>query len=729
MRNFYVLLKSIKIVEKHLQTATEKRALFFRKKLEEAKKRLDGQEEAIAAIKSVKEAVNISQKISLTFPPFTRLCDMSVKEMETLTSLLKYNPQAAGAVGQKLYQNISQVSKFKKLLGSELKKITPNYYNFEQIDKTIDAFTFGVLGRKIAEEYVAGLAQSLISRLKRQKLTAPLPAEARDIVNAIINFHNYLEESGDKISNKGAVLKVLNAYSLEKLTDVLEDTYAINHLSEREQQKIQPSLISNHLTKEDHRFMYLFDKIVSHEQVASTQEKHALSILLEKNLGNLDLNKRIALFEKEKHTLVKKYSFSTPDMKYFMFKTNLTQLNDTLLAKAEKAIKAIEEGNPLEAKDLLTLYELGRLDDLSKMHKILEKYDQMGLVKPSSTLKKLYEQTSHGVELMQTINGKVTDEHLLESGDLVMNHSKKSLALKNIQADREVALTQTFISQYGHAAQVFMDPETGAPKFSHVWGEHQVDKVKVVDIAISDTFRVDPIKLVSPDMLALLKEHYGNKNYQAEIRKLFKDNVQQLLVKSQERFEDVMNDKDARFQAGWADYGFYGGHKESEIPDRSNVHGEMFGKDGYKIKDKMICSEFVAKSVVASIYETNAQLKQILLDGKKVSPEELQGKNILRVPMERERLERVHPERLIKLLQAENCLDSVPKSAYLSHLLNQVDPYLKSDPKTVQSPGIIFYDELVNLARKTPVKNEFVRKAVDACRTYSEDEGRHWVLI
>ncbi|WP_298625403.1 hypothetical protein [uncultured Legionella sp.] len=323
-------------------------------------------------------------------------------------------------------------------------------------------------------------------------------------------------------------------------------------------------------------------------------------------------------------------------------------------------------------------------------------------------------------EFIAQIEEKTSAEQLFESGDLVMNHSKKSLSLKNKSAGLEVALTHNFISEYGHAAQVFIDPETGAPTFSHIWGEHQIDRVKVADMAISDTFRVDVIKLISPEMQEKLKEHYSKQglDYKKEIKNLYQENVQRLLVASKERLEGVKNDKAARFQAGWADFGLYGGHHDSDAIDRSDVHGVMYGKDGYKINDKMICSEFVAKSVVAAIFETNEQLQKQMLEAGVVNDAE----HIVRVPLEKERLSRIHPQRLIVLLRKEGCLEEVKKSSFLNLLINNTDPYAKLDSKSVKSSGVVFYETLAGLAKTVLDKDEFIVKAKDACATYIEEE-------
>lgn len=700
---------------------TSKTALALQKTVFETQNMIREHEETIEKIKNGSGA-----QIEIMFPPFSKIKEMSVENMKAFSELLATKPDikaAAGPIGAELYKRINLLNKLQDKLLDSAGNIKAGHHNFDIFEKIRTGLSAGPFARQASELFLEKLDQKLVEDLNKYELKPPLSSDARDAVITYLNFNKYVEENTDKISNAAKLSEILSTNDPVQIKTLLDDSDRVSRFYQKNNRDNQPSLISQHLTREDHRFIYLFDKIVTHKKEASHQEKAELSLLLEKNLGNMDLNQRLGLFEKEKHPLVEKYCLSTPDAKYLMFKTTLIKLNDALLDKCEKALNGIEAGNTPDKKSKLTLYELGRLDDLAKLKPILDNLNDLGLVESSSKLKKLHAQATQSAALIAQIEEKVSEEHLFESGDLVMNHSKKSLALKNKSADREVALTHTFISKYGHAAQVYIDPETENPTFSHIWGEHQTDRVKVADIAISDTFRVDVIKLISPEMQEKLNAHYSKQglDYKEEIRNLYKENVQRLLVESKEHFEGVKNDKAARFQAGWADYGLYGGHHDDEAIDRSDVHGVMYGKEGYEIKNKMICSEFVAKSVVAAIFETNELLQQQMVEAGVVNDAD----NIVRIPLEKERLSRVHPQRLIELLHKEGCLEEVNKSSFLNQLINNDDPYAKLDSKKVKSPGVLFYETLVELAKATPDKEEFIAKAKEACATYVEEEELH----
>lgn len=720
--NLENLTRKVAFFEKNVQKQQgleSLRAQKMRQSLLDTQASMLEQKEAIEKINS-----GLGEEIDIIFPPRANIQELSLEQLNAFLALLSARPELKGGTGSVVaeqYRNIKLLTMLQKRLLETVSDIKPGYYDFYAFDKIRASLPRGSFATQSAELMLETLAQNLIDNLDKLTVKLPLSFDARNALISYLNFKQYIKESGWKLSNSTKLGEILLSYDEAQLRQVLDDNDRIMRFTQKDNRSSQPSLISEHLTRQEHRFIYLFDKIVTRKQVGSHQEKLELSMLIEQNLGNMALNGRLGLFEKDKHSLVERYQMTITDVKYFMFKTQLSRLNDVLLEKAEKALQKIENDESLDLKSKLTLYQLGRLNDLAKLKSTLADFDALGLTDSSSKLKKLHLQATRSAELIEKIEQHMAEEQLFECGDLVMNHSKKSLALKNKSANREVALTHTFISKYGHAAQVYFDPETNAPTFSHIWGEYQTDVVRVADIAISDIFRVDVTRLVVPAMQIKLEAYYSNQglDYKEEIEKLYQENMQRLLVESKERFEGVKNDKAARFKAGWADYGFYGGHHEATVADRRDVHGVMYGKGEHKIKDKMICSEFVANSVVAAIYETNDALQQQMRDaGFEVSTDE----NIISIPLKKERLSRVHPQRLINLLHAEGCLVQVNQSSFIKKLINQQNPYEKVEVNVIKTPGVLFYEQLLALVKQTPDKAVFICKAIEACETYAAKE-------
>ena len=108
-----------------------------------------------------------------------------------------------------------------------------------------------------------------------------------------------------------------------------------------------------------------------------------------------------------------------------------------------------------------------------------------------------------------------------------------------------------------------------------------------------------------------------------------------------------------------ANFGLAGGHKRWS--DREGF--QSFFDADTPIEKEMICSEFVARSIISSVMELNKQLQAEL--GTK--------EEIVKIPFDKkERIKRIHPQRLIELLQESGALEQVPPSKVLTQFV-QID--------------------------------------------------------
>ncbi|WP_019216442.1 hypothetical protein [Legionella tunisiensis] len=92
-----------------------------------------------------------------------------------------------------------------------------------------------------------------------------------------------------------------------------------------------------------------------------------------------------------------------------------------------------------------------------------------------------------------------------------MVDSKKLYLLKNENPDQERVLTQTFITKYSHAAQIYIDEKTGMPIQSHVGTKYGSGYLRPSDLITGDVFRIDILKLISPENQQKLEEFYKQK--------------------------------------------------------------------------------------------------------------------------------------------------------------------------------------------------------------------------
>ncbi len=689
----------------------------FLNKLQETEKEL---RDLTDTVKELTSGEKQSVTIHIPVNPKDKFMDMPQREINAIinTDLSQVDPSSIEAF-QPLKKNIktlaSSLSVATKRLGGLISQIPaedlkPQYLNIA-IEKKDYALTIN-LAQKMLDNLTKGFDEN--------NLSFPLSSEQEQRMSSIVEMHSLLNsKKKESKSISDFVEKMEERVDLNKITahlnkqEKLTDTILLNA------DKSKESSLSKNLKESEAKFVKLFAKLTV-DEIGTDAQKEYLSAMLERAIGNKALNSRLTAFSQEKgNASYNKYQYTVGDIKYFSYKTRHADKVSDINKKCKRNMELLAAGQKVGESEKLSQFEYGVLCDIAKMKSTLDEYNEKGVIPKTGKLADLYEQSKQSYELVKQINERAVAENRYKAGDILMVHSKRSLASKDKKADQETALTHTFISKYGHAAQIYIDPEKGTPSISHIYGGYQVDKVQGQDITTADIFRVDPSKLVSKENAELLDKLYKaeGKDWKEEVTKMYQEILQEVHEKSQERFEVVKNDKTARFQAGLANFGLYGGHTSRTSQDFSEVHESMLGINDRSVKEKMICSEFVAKSTVAAFVELNERLG-IKLDENNVT----KGKeDLVKIPIsQHERLDRIHPERLVTLLDKAGCLTKVKSDDVISGLVSQEQ--LNQNEK---SKGIAkdLYNKMNELASQSVSREQFVEDGKKIFEVYIKSEN------
>ena len=339
-------------------------------------------------------------------------------------------------------------------------------------------------------------------------------------------------------------------------------------------------------------------------------------------------------------------------LKYWLYKTNLVEGKiDYIIRKAEKVISEPDQGH-----DKLSLKEVGLLYDINKLHDIFSKLHAQNITHYSSKLRKMKDLTEKANELIEKIENQANFSNQLKDGDIIMTLAKKNITFHSRQMNREELLTTTLVSKYTHAATIFINQEDKTT-LSHVYGEYRDDTLTAYEYMDTDIFRLNPYKLLTTQGLKILHEQHPNRTDQFLIN-LYRKQFYQLQEERDKNFSNIENDVNLRYKAGYADFK-YKGHYDKNV-SYERIYKEMSGIDGFKIKNKMICSEFAARNISASVYKLNQELQDRLNTDIP----------ILKMPFDHENFERIHPQRLIGLLEDTGALEIAPKNDYLSMIID-----------------------------------------------------------
>jgi hypothetical protein len=712
-----------------LSKLTKKKAVFERlaktskspqatKQLKELNIKIEGYKHTIEQIQgSDLKTVNKSVNIIIMFPPAD-----NVEDLQKLPSILNITDYSVKTRDGFLYlqRQWRKYNSIQKTLVSMALRAVKQIQTINDMGGLI--IVLNSFDNQTNAKLVEQIMHNLIASFQVHPIKVPLDPETKKLVNTILAFYGYLDlRRGASAYLQPLFFEVTDILPIPKLKKLLRDSEntANYELMHRKKHVLSDNKI---LTLGEDRFLKAFDNLVIKKNKLSIEELKFVAMMLEKSIGDKKFNKKIEKLLKE-NKAAKAYSYAIDDLKYFSFKTEFANSFEDLIIKCRHALKAVKEGRELNSKDQISLFEFGRLEDIAKLRAKLEEYNELGIISQSKKLQALYQNTIKADELINDIQDIFNKEAIYKNGDILMTESKLSLITKNKSADFESFLTQNFISKYSHAMQVYIDPETKKAKLSHIYGGYQSDDVLYSSVITANAFRVDVFKLISPALQSKLKVLYAKegKDFKVEINKLFHENIQKLHANSQARFQELQNDKPQRFRAGLADFGLSGGHHRSDATDRHKVRDAMYERNGYKIKNKMICSEFVARSTLAALFETNELLIAEL--NKKDPANKI--KTVVDMPLKKERLQRMHPERLIRLLWKQGCLERIDPPAIVTALINpsselQINPQKR---KVKLASAEILYNKLVKLSKQHTDVNSFISQGIKAIKIYAKSEN------
>ncbi len=202
-------------------------------------------------------------------------------------------------------------------------------------------------------------------------------------------------------------------------------------------------------------------------------------------------------------------------------------------------------------------------------------------------------------------------------------------------------------------------------------------------------YKVDPIALIPKEKHQLLEQVYG-KNWQAEVANKFQAIENQIHGNLHDRFGGLSasGNKD-QYLAGLANLIPFG-HKKMSANDFGELHKKVM-EGGFAKGSKMLCSEFCATTIAASIVELDKQIKEDIRKSKvgKLTGVDLDKETIVKVPFgKHENLHKMHPDRLLKVLKSHNCVQPVVTTAtkYVTDKAVKIGKALKEKTKTKKPP-------------------------------------------
>ncbi len=283
------------------------------------------------------------------------------------------------------------------------------------------------------------------------------------------------------------------------------------------------------------------------------------------------------------------------------------------------------------------------------------------------------------------------------------------------------------------------------PRVSHIDAQYEQYDLSTEEALRSNQYRIDPIKLIeSPETRQALQEQLGD-NWEEQIRNQFAKIAGN--VHGNTNFQ-INNDLDRMISAGLADYGLasdagavnpevglkgkvagsamdkiptgmgkikFGnkGHtnKEVEANKFEHLRNRMLGREGEEHSANMLCSEFAVKAALTCIVELNDYIAQ-----------QTGIEKALNIPVDnKEALDRVHPQRLLELLESSGCVEQI-KNPILEQLVDTSNH--KRNFSVKENTTELLYNRVKALANETRDNpDKFVKDATVIFKAYIKAEN------
>ncbi|MDF2550720.1 MAG: uncharacterized protein K0S07_1787, partial [Chlamydiales bacterium] len=212
------------------------------------------------------------------------------------------------------------------------------------------------------------------------------------------------------------------------------------------------------------------------------------------------------------------------------------------------------------------------------------------------------------------------------------------------------------------------------------------DPYALKDALCSEVWRLNIASLLNQhSILYPLLQQWGGEHLEEKLQALYEQVTEEIHRKMPQFDQTKFNPKRA-IRSGLADFGFFGGHRRSRPRTDAfkKVHDQWTNPKNAK-NTELICSEFVAKSIIAALLAMEVRLKgelkgEVEADIKFSEAEKANYKKwideadtpMFNIPFDaNERLKRIHPGRIIRLLNRLGALEKINPPKFLSQICAQ----------------------------------------------------------
>lgn len=634
--------------------------------------------------------------------PFSKLSALKVNALnsELISEIWQQAIREAfssGKLGQlKNFENVLKNPDVRNIVeGMKDLEVAPFIMAINAIKKLSDPLKgelSAFVDRELASNHISldtVLGAHTITEERQMEELHPIPTTTTDILIGTVNPQQFAP-IGKPDLNKS---KALTPYEIDHLKILSK---ALSYTSKG---------VPHRLTEREFEHLKWFiDFARQNTEQSRALNKKLHDMLEKKSIGGRDIVKRLKGHEIEDIEIDKiPYGITSDAVKMISDLTFNLKKSDTfekLTVKLEKLFTKIDANNAesIVPEEQLTLTELGILNKCAKLSRdsgknssVMKKLEQLGIMDGNTTLRGLRALSEKAKKLLSKADELYQKESVYKDGDVLVHVGEKEFKFKGREANKEEALTIALITDYTHAAKVFVEPakdgKVPQTKLSHILGEHLKSTLNFSEACYSQVWRLDISALIPKEMQVILQDLYkGEKDdWKVIIQKKFEAIEHVIESDVTGKFKNMENSWQRRIGAGWEK--FWG--KKLKNERNFEKFADKFLTDDQTSKDHfktMICSEFASKTTIAALVQLNRVLAKevgthLLMESATTSGEIDQAKNalgkkvlaqraIFDLPYDKKlKFKSIHPGKTIEMLKQKNCLRQVQPPTIIQQLI------------------------------------------------------------
>lgn len=418
-------------------------------------------------------------------------------------------------------------------------------------------------------------------------------------------------------------------------------------------------------------------KMDDEEKILNPEEVTSIQNMLAGLIGDMDTNKKLGTIAAESKQDTGIGPFIIAVLKDISYRTRHLDKIAPALDRIWENFQAVQEGKKiLQEKEKITLKQYGMLYDLANLNNIMENFKKLGLIKGNKKLEKLYKQQQYAAAMVSHLDKTFDQSFQMPAGSVVLDNTQKKSAIYAKELGFFEKLVSFFITKFGHVSKGMAVEENQVVenKISHINPGYLEQKLTLRNYLYSDVYRIKIGSLIDDKTKALLKENLGP-DWVKQVEQKYAEIERQIHDNQRSMHSHIVADggKGRQIKIGTAL--LQGGHKNFIMKDHSNqdVRDDIFGrgkwaKEGQRESSKVLCSEFIGKTIIAAVQELNEDLEK-----------QLRAKGVINIPdpivkspiSKKEKLHLLTPERLLTAMQERGAVEKVAVPRQLNQFVKK----------------------------------------------------------